>query len=102
MRWAIVSLVIGGLVIGGLSSWAQASRPGWLPNECRRGGGDELESGNRTEVVDDGGGVGMPRTHLGSMPGMCPGSLVASEPEKMPIPEPADWFWFLFWLPSRW
>ncbi len=49
MRRAVILLLLVWLVVGGLSSWALAERPGWIPDEFKRGGGDELESAARLD-----------------------------------------------------
>jgi hypothetical protein len=57
MRRAVILMLAVWLVIGGLSSWAYADRPGWVPHEFQRGGGDELESCGRSDTAPDDGGV---------------------------------------------
>jgi hypothetical protein len=41
-------------VVAGLSSWAMADRPNWVPKEFKRGGGDELESCGRLDPTGSG------------------------------------------------
>jgi hypothetical protein len=58
MRRAVISLLVIWFVVAGLSPWAQADRPGWVPQEFKRGGGDELESCGRLDPTGDGSDMG--------------------------------------------
>ncbi len=49
MRRAVILALLTWLVVAGLSSWAFGDSPGWLPDDFRRGGGDELESAARLD-----------------------------------------------------
>jgi len=66
MRRAVILLLLVWLVVGGLSSLALADRPGWIPGEFKRGGGDELESVARFDpngTESDGVDCGMAPAH---------------------------------------
>lgn len=99
MRRAIISVLVIGLVIGGLSPWALANRPGWIPDELKRGGGDDLESSCLFEPDMEDPALGISRPNLAYEPG--PGMNAPDYP--LPTDgKPASWFWWLLALSGLW
>jgi len=96
-------LLVVGLMIGAFSSWAQANLPGWVPQEFKRGGGDELESSGRVDSGDWGGDIMGASTSGRSL---TPETSLESPPRhelrSAWFVEPQDWlrwFFLFFW---RW
>ena len=105
MRRAVILLLLVWLAVGGLSSLALADRPGWLPGEFKRGGGDELESVARLDpngVDDDGIDCGMAPAYPGVVAEPDLEICIGSETVTL-LPTRANAFvWWVYAVLWRW
>ena len=105
MRRAVILLLLVWLVIGGLSSWALAERPGWIPDEFRRGGGDELESAARLEpdVLGDENDTGCGMAPSSPIVGLESGFEIRPGSEVTPLPAGSNAIvWWVYSVVWRW
>lgn len=95
-------MLVLGLVLGGLSSLAHADRPGWIPNEFKRGGGDELESSAHDDLIGDEEALGVAPSDLGLVGGLEMDDGSGSQAMSDPASGPAHWLWWQFLSSWRW
>ncbi|MCK4547063.1 MAG: hypothetical protein KAW17_06425 [Candidatus Eisenbacteria sp.] len=94
MRWATICLLVVWFVVAGFSSWATADGPGWVPQEFKRGGGDELESCGRFDPAGGDGGMGL----MPAAPTTVPDNGVEIRSSYEPRVSPFTWSDALWWV----